>query len=154
MRTRRIVPDAGTAVRLSAIERAAFAGRERPWRINDYIALGQSRGSAVFADAAILEGYIILSFAADEAEIINLGVVPSARRQGLARALLDAGLAEARERRVRSVFLEVAEDNDAARALYQGAGFVEVGRRAAYYLRPDGARTDALVLSVDLTDAA
>lgn len=144
--TRRIVPDAGMAVRLSAIERAAFAGRERPWSINDYIALGGPPRSAVFADDAVAEGFLILSFAADEAEIINLGVVPSARRKGLARMLLEAALAEARTRGILTMFLEVAEDNAPARALYAGAGFVEAGRRPRYYLRPDGSRVDALIL--------
>lgn len=40
------------------------------------------------------------------------------------------------------MFLEVAADNDAARALYAKLGFVEAGRRHGYY--GDGA--DALVL--------
>ena len=48
------------------------------------------------------------------------------------------------------LFLEVAEDNAAARALYDRAGFRPIGRRKAYYARPDGGRTDALVLGRDL----
>ena len=40
------------------------------------------------------------------------------------------------------LILEVSAGNDAARALYRGAGFTEIGRRRAYY--PDG--SDALVL--------
>ena len=48
------------------------------------------------------------------------------------------------------LFLEVAEDNVAARALYERAGFGQIGRRKAYYAAPDGGRTDALVLALDL----
>jgi|TARA_B100001964_G_C14071093_1_gene525917 ribosomal-protein-alanine N-acetyltransferase len=43
------------------------------------------------------------------------------------------------------LFLEVAEDNGAALALYAGAGFVQVGRRQGYYQGAGGARA-ALVL--------
>ena len=49
------------------------------------------------------------------------------------------------------LFLEVAEDNAAARVLYARAGFVEIGRRKAYYASPDGRRIDALVLHRDLS---
>jgi ribosomal-protein-alanine N-acetyltransferase len=44
------------------------------------------------------------------------------------------------------MFLEVASGNQAARALYERAGFIRVGRRARYY--PNGG--DALVLRADL----
>jgi ribosomal-protein-alanine N-acetyltransferase len=57
--------------------------------------------------------------------------------------LLDAALAVAGERAVRTVYLEVRASNDHARALYDSRGFVEVGRRKAYYRRPV---EDAIVL--------
>jgi ribosomal-protein-alanine N-acetyltransferase len=44
------------------------------------------------------------------------------------------------------LFLEVADDNPAALALYEGSGFEQAGRRRAYYARPDARRADALVL--------
>ena len=149
---RRIVPDHGIAVLLSTIERTAFARRETPWRINDYIALAQTGRSAIFADDAVAEGFVILTLAADEGEIINLGVIPSARRKGLARELVAAAIAHARAEGATRMFLEVAEDNRAARALYAGAGFVQAGRRSGYYARPDGSRVDALLLARDLAD--
>ena len=91
-------------------------------------------------------GMLMGRVAADEAEVLTVAVGPSARRQGVATALLRAALAEIRARGGRAVFLEVAPGNSAARALYQRFGFVEVGRRRGYYA--DGG--DALVLRVKL----
>ena len=48
------------------------------------------------------------------------------------------------------LFLEVADDNVAARGLYERTGFDPIGRRKAYYAGADGSRTDAVVMSRDL----
>jgi ribosomal-protein-alanine N-acetyltransferase len=87
-------------------------------------------------------GFVLARVAADEAEILTLAVLPAARRQGLGAALMAAAMATARARGATAMFLEVAEANAAALALYRGLGFAEVGRRRRYY--EDGA--DALVL--------
>lgn len=91
-------------------------------------------------------GFILLRATAEEAEILTLAVHPRLRRQGIAALLLQAGMAEAARMGARSLFLEVAIGNQAARHLYAKAGFVEVGRRRRYYA--NGA--DALVLRADL----
>lgn len=70
----------------------------------------------------------------------------ASRRAGAGAALLGALMAEAARRGASEAFLEVAESNAAARALYGRIGATEVGRRRRYY--PGGA--DALVLRVDL----
>lgn len=88
-------------------------------------------------------GYLIAREAVGTGEILNLAVDPSYRRSGIARALLDAGLAVLRQRAVDEVFLEVRVSNEAAQALYRGAEFRPVGRRRAYYRNPV---EDALVL--------
>jgi ribosomal-protein-alanine N-acetyltransferase len=85
---------------------------------------------------------------ADAAEIMTVGVVPSARRAGTGRRLLDALLADAVRRGAREVFLEVRADNDAARAMYRSAGFDEVGLRRGYY---DAGRVDAVTMRKALT---
>ena len=87
-------------------------------------------------------GFALGRVQADQAEILTIAVRPGARGQGIGRALLNALLAEAAKRDAMDLFLEVAEPNMAARALYAGAGAKEVGRRRRYYA--DGA--DALVL--------
>ena len=95
-------------------------------------------------------GFAIGRAQAEEAEILTIAVRPGARGQGVGRALLNALLAEAAKRGAMDLFLEVAEPNLAARALYARAGAKEVGRRRRYYA--DGA--DALVLRLSVEGRA
>ncbi len=88
------------------------------------------------------EGFVLVRVAADEAEILTLAVIPAARRRGLGAALMRAAMADARAAGAAAMFLEVAESNAAARALYGGLGFAPVGRRPRYYENGE----DALVL--------
>jgi ribosomal-protein-alanine N-acetyltransferase len=88
-----------------------------------------------------------------EVEIVSLGVVREHRRRGVGLALLDALCREARLRGAQSAVLEVAVDNEAARALYAKRGFTIVGRRRNYY-RQTGRSVDALILRVPLATAA
>ena len=78
-------------------------------------------------------GIIVTRIAADEAEILNLAVLPTLRRRGLARGLILTALAAARALNARRAFLEVRESNLGARAFYSRMGFIEFGRRRAYY---------------------
>ncbi len=101
-------------------------------------------------------GFILCRVLADEAEVLSFGVAPAYRRRGGGRALLALAMAEAARRGAQRMFLEVAEDNVAARALYDSAGFFCVGRRDAYYRAETGhalTGSAALVLSCDLCDA-
>jgi ribosomal-protein-alanine N-acetyltransferase len=90
--------------------------------------------------------FAIARVAAGEAEILTIGVVPAARGAGHGDALVHAVCAEAERRGADSLFLEVAEDNAHARALYDRNGFVPVGRRPGYYTRRHGPAVAALVL--------
>lgn len=76
-----------------------------------------------------------------ELQLLQLAVCPSARRRGVGRALVQRAVAEAGDDA--RIVLEVADTNEAAKALYTGEGFVVNGRRRAYY--PDGA--DALLMT-------
>jgi ribosomal-protein-alanine N-acetyltransferase len=76
--------------------------------------------------------------------ILNLAVHPQQRRRGLARRLLAAGMAQAREMGARVAWLEVRPSNAPALALYHSFGFKEVGRRLRYY---DDTQEDALLLA-------
>ena len=97
------------------------------------------------------DGFILIRVVADEAEILTLAVRPAARREGLGARLVEAAVVRAAARGAERMFLEVAEDNVAARALYARTGFVEAGRRRGYYARADGSREDALVLSLNFS---
>jgi ribosomal-protein-alanine acetyltransferase len=109
-----------------------------------YSALAGEREGRVVA-------YGVLMLGPGEAQLLNLSVVPDARRAGLGRTLLDRFLGEAVRLGAGHVFLEVRVGNAPAIALYEHAGFARVARRAAYY-PPDaaGIREDALVMRRDV----
>ncbi len=90
------------------------------------------------------ESFLVLRIAADECEILTIGTLPAARRHGLAQFLLRHGAFEAQAMGAVSMFLEVAETNAAARALYSALGFRANGRRVGYYRSQDGQSVDAL----------
>lgn len=129
---------------LAELHAAAF---DEPWSAEEILRFAEDRGGfalAVEADGA-LAGFILCRLIAGEAEVLTLAVRPAARRRGIGRALLEAALALAQPT-AESMFLEVAADNPGAVALYQGAGFEPVGRRAGYYGRPGAGSVDAIVM--------
>jgi len=109
-------------------------------------ALGVRRGGVI----ADLLGFAIGRVAADECELLSLGVAPVSRGQGLGAMMLDAALVRAGSLNVRKFFLEVAENNTTALTLYKARGMTQVGRRSNYYENKDGSHTDALTMRVEL----
>jgi ribosomal-protein-alanine N-acetyltransferase len=128
---------------LATLHAAAF---DEPWSADDILRFAEDRGGfALVADADDTPaGFILCRMIAGEAEVLTLAVAPAARRRGIARALLEAAIVLARPT-ADTMFLEVAADNPGAAALYAGAGFETVGRRAGYYGRAGGS-VDALVM--------
>ncbi|MDD9741449.1 MULTISPECIES: GNAT family N-acetyltransferase [Marinovum] len=127
---------------LAALHAAAFAPA-RGWSAAEF--------DSFLADPACLlvarpEGFALARVTLDEAELLTIATDPARRRQGVARGLLGALFGGLAGRGAETLFLEVAEDNAAARALYAGAGFAMAGRRRGYYPRRDGAAADALIL--------
>lgn len=96
-----------------------------------------------------LLGYGVLSVAAGEAHLLNLCIGPQSQGQGLGAYLLRKMVELARWHHAQRVFLEVRPSNPAALALYERAGFNEIGRRPNYYPARNG-REDALVLALEL----
>lgn len=88
-------------------------------------------------------GYAVSWTVLDEAELGNIAVAPEARRQGVAQRLLSATIERMRAQDVSEIYLEVRVSNEGAQRLYERNGFVEVGRREAYYSKPV---EDALVM--------
>ncbi|MEO5701164.1 MAG: ribosomal protein S18-alanine N-acetyltransferase [Casimicrobiaceae bacterium] len=98
--------------------------------------------------------YGVLMVGVGEAQILNVSVVPDARRQGLARMLLRRFVTDARRLGAEQVFLEVRVSNVPAIALYASEAFQPVGRRTAYYpARGTAPREDALVMRLGLMPA-
>jgi ribosomal-protein-alanine N-acetyltransferase len=96
-------------------------------------------------------GFAVSRMAADEAEILSIAVAASQRGRGLSRNLLLTHLGHLAGRGVRTVFLEVEENNRPARRLYDRAGFTVAGRRERYYRQADGEQLNALLMRRDLS---
>lgn len=137
-----MTPDA-----LARIHAAAFA-TPRPWTATEFATLLAS--PHVFL-TAMRDAFALGRVIADEAELLTIATDPNNRRQGLGHRALSGFETGARTRGAVSAFLEVAADNTAAIALYQGNGWKISGTRHAYYTAPDGTRIDAQILSKHLT---
>jgi ribosomal-protein-alanine N-acetyltransferase len=140
--------------RAARLHRDAFAPMgERPWTRQDMAELlaTPAGGGLILQIDGDDAGVVLWRTMADEAELLTLAVSAQHRRRGVAGALLRAVIERSRRQGARQLFLEVGVDNPGAHSLYSQAGFVEVGRRAAYYRRPTGF-ADALVLRLALSD--
>lgn len=114
---------------------ASYAAEIRDKHSRYYLAVEDASGQ--------LLGWGGLLIAADQAEVLTIGVVPSAQRRGLARLMLADFYAEARRRGARELFLEVRVDNAAAVALYESERFERIGHRRGYY---DHGRVDGITM--------
>ncbi len=145
---------AGDLAYVAALEAQIHAS---PWTIGNFRdAIAAGYWASVGEREGRILAYGVLMLTPGEAQILNLSVVPDARRAGLGRALLHRFTAVAVERGAGQMFLEVRAGNAAAIGLYAAAGFLPVARRAGYY--PGGAidapREDALVMRAALPPQA
>lgn len=97
-----------------------------------------------------IAGFLFGTQAADEAEILTLGVDVQYQHQGIASELLSAFLHNLMVYRAKRVFLEVSIDNIAADRLYKKYGFEVIGSRKNYYQRSKGSLVDAAIMSLSL----
>ena len=97
-----------------------------------------------------IAGFALGRITADECEILSIAVAPDHRGAHVGAMLLDGAMHQAAHGGARKLFLEVAEDNDIARTLYDSRGFVPVGRRPDYYARNDGTSAAAVTMSCGL----
>jgi [ribosomal protein S18]-alanine N-acetyltransferase len=141
---------AATAANIDALVALHARVFEAGWdhgELSDFV----ERDLVLVADDPVI-GFIIIRQALDEAEIITLVVDPLARKLGHGALLLRQALDSLLKNNVAKVFLEVAIDNYPAICLYQGAGFLQIGLRKAYYKRQTGPAIDALVMSKRLAE--
>lgn len=125
-----------------------------PWDAESIARLTEHPAAAAFVaqvqQPKALAGFIIGQIAADEAEILSIGVAPEWQRRGIARHMVEGLVRAARRAEVKRLFLEVAADNSTAIRLYKGLEFAAVGRRKAYYRRLGSPPVDAVVLALAL----
>jgi ribosomal-protein-alanine N-acetyltransferase len=136
--------------RLAQLHGASF---HRGWGEGEFEAMLSERNTLVhrLRLGRKLIGFAVSRIAADEAEILSIAVDAGHRGRGLSRNLLLTHLGHLAGRGVRSIFLEVEENNAPARRLYERTGFTVVGRRERYYKQPDGEQWNALLMRRDLS---
>lgn len=118
---------------LLAVEGACF---DRPWpegAFEQELELTQAELWVAEDSEQGVVGYVDFWVVAGDVELLNIAVVPSWRRHGLARLLLDLLDRRAAEREGEQVFLEVRRGNAGAIALYRSVGYSQVGLRRRYY---------------------
>lgn len=103
----------------------------------------------VLESEGALVGYAVLMSGVDDAELLDIGISAAQQRRGFGRMLLENMLAWARAQAKQRVVLEVRASNLSAIALYQHAGFQQIGLRRAYYLTDNG-REDAILMGYEL----
>ena len=99
------------------------------------------------AEQAVVRCYAGFWYDGEDAELMTIGVGKAYQRQGIAAALLQVLVDEAKRQGASRMLLEVRVDNDPALALYQRFGFERMGLRKRYY-QPEG--IDAYTMSLDL----
>ncbi len=138
------------AARLAQLHSASF---HRGWGEAEFEAMLTERNTLVhrLRMGRKTIGFAVSRLAGDEAEILSIAVAASHRGRGLSGNLLLTHLGHLAGRGVRTVFLEVEENNQSARRLYQRAGFSVAGRRERYYRQPGGEQLNALLMRRDLS---
>lgn len=128
------------------VERQCFS---QPWSL-DSLVQELSNPHAVYRTACLdgkTAGYAGMHHIIDEGYITNIAVLPSYRRRGIAKALLDDMLEYAGKNGLSMLTLEVRENNAAARYLYESYGFKNVGRRKNFYQSPT---EDGIIMTREL----
>jgi len=138
------------AIRLAQLHGASFA---RGWGEGEFESMISERNTLVHRLRLGRKtiGFAVSRIGADEAEILSIAVDSAYRGRGLSHKLLLTHLGHLAGRGVRTVFLEVEENNQPARRLYERAGFGIVGRRERYYRQPGGEQLNALLMRRDLS---
>ncbi len=94
-------------------------------------------------------GFFVMQFIIDEAHLLNIAVDPTQQKQGIGRLLLDNVQQQAVAKKANTIFLELRATNQRALALYQMAGFNEIGLRKNYYPAAQG-KEDAVIMALML----
>ena len=102
----------------------------------------------VCREGGAMEAAATFAISDDVVDLHRIVTSPGARRRGLARQLIGAGVAWARRQGAGRVLLEVEDTNTAALALYATHGFSRISERRDYY----GPGAHALILEQSLNE--
>ena len=120
---------------------------QRAWSEAEFSAmLSASNSLTVTCDNGFAVGQVIL----DEAELFLIMIKPEHRKQGVGHRILTTFEQHAFQNAVRRIILEVADTNEAARALYSANGYQQIAVRKNYYTFPDGNHADAIIMEKHL----
>lgn len=134
---------------LSEIQARSFDQNSgQPWSAAAIADLLHSPGTAavVVLDDSDPAGFLLSRRAGPEAEILSVCVLPAYRKKAIGHQVIRHFQAEAKRTGIREIFLEVAEYNNAALALYGKNNFEIVGRRRHYYGNRGERKQDALIM--------
>jgi len=128
------------------IEKVSFS---EPWDAQLFLdAIGSEDKYLFIAQIGkSITGYIVFEKVLDEGHITNLAVGRDRQRKGIATELVNTALDLAKSLKIKEIFLEVRESNEAAKKLYSKFGFEQIGRRKKYY---SAANEDALILHMNV----
>ncbi|EXJ11979.1 MULTISPECIES: ribosomal protein S18-alanine N-acetyltransferase [Nitrincola] len=124
----RLLPNQLPAVR--ALEAQCF---DDPWSENLWLRILKSGAAWQWHHQGQIQAFMLCSCVLDEAELLRIGTLPSARQQGLALQLLERGIEDLATLGIIQLHLEVRRSNTAAIRLYERAGFAMNGVRNGYY---------------------
>lgn len=127
---------------VAKLEKEIFS---QPWSRQGFID-SLNMGNTVFLVAEEekrILGYIGMYVAVDEGEITNVAVAADARCRGVGGMLVDAMKAEAKQRKLERIVLEVRVSNQSAIRLYEQKGFQNCGVRKGFY---DFPKEDAYIM--------
>ncbi|MCA8901518.1 MAG: ribosomal protein S18-alanine N-acetyltransferase [Hyphomonas sp.] len=144
-----LVLNARDAGRMGALHMRCFSD---PWSAVSFrgLLLDSSIVSLGIEMGGELAAFVQAQTVAGEADILTIATGPEFRRRGLGTMLIRGLISRLGERGISRLTLEVAEDNGAARALYEAVGFTEDGRRPRYYTSGRELPADAVLMSMDL----
>ena len=131
---------------LAEIEQLYFSD---PWSPNafEYELTNPLSVWLVALDGELVVGYVGSQTVLDESDIMNVATRPEYRRNGISTHLITALISVLKEKKVRSLSLEVRKSNEPAILLYTKLGFLQVGLRPNYYRHP---KEDAIIMRKEL----
>ncbi|MDP2794951.1 MAG: ribosomal protein S18-alanine N-acetyltransferase [Sulfurisoma sp.] len=153
-----LAPSSATAIDFAPMRAddvdAVIAAEQRiydfPWTRGNFTdSLAAGYGAWLLHEDGVMLGYAVMMLAVDEAHLLNLSILPEARRRGFGSRLLRQMFAVARGKGAKRMLLEVRPSNVSGIGLYRHFDFIAIGERRGYYAAHHG-REDAIVMARDL----